>query len=168
MWTRSVLWNLVRMLFAGRATLVAENLALRQQLAVLHRNAGRPRLRRRDRIFWVWMSKLWTGWRSTLVLVQPNTVVRWHRQGFRLYWRWNSRVRREGRPAVSRDVRDLIRRMAEANALWGAPRIHGERQRLALRSRRDARRRHRQLRYSLVERRITGRTEFMVGTRSLW
>ena len=126
MWTRSVLWNLVRMLLAGRATLLAENLALRQQLAVLHRNAGRPRLRRRDRIFWVWLSGLWTGWRSALVLVQPETVVRWHRQGFKLYWRWKSRSRGEGRPAVPRDVRDLIRRMADANLLWGAPRIHGE------------------------------------------
>ena len=126
MWTRSVLWSPVRPLSSGRATLLAENLALRQQLAVLQRSVTRPKLRRRDRIFWVWLSRLWTGWRSALVLVRPDTVVRWHRQGFKLYWRWKSRRRGDGRPAVSRDVRDLVRRMAAANPLWGAPRIHGE------------------------------------------
>ena len=84
-------WTFLMALFAARATLVAENLALRQQLGVLQRNALCPRLRRRDRIFWVWLSRLWSGWRSALVIVQPDTVVRWHRQGFRLYWRWKSR-----------------------------------------------------------------------------
>ncbi len=126
MWTRIVVWDLLRLLVAGRAALVAENLALRQQLAVMQRAVPRPKLRRRDRIFWVWLSSLWTGWRSALIIVQPNTVVRWHRQGFRLYWRWKSRRRGDGRPAIPRDVRDLIRRMAQANPLWGAPRIHGE------------------------------------------
>jgi hypothetical protein len=126
MWTRSLPWNLVRLLWARRAALIAENLALRQQLAVLHRNASRPRLQSRDRIFWVWLSRLWIGWRSALVIVQPDTVVRWHRQGFRLHWRWISRRRRGGRPAIPREIRDLIRRMADANPLWGVPRIHGE------------------------------------------
>ena len=81
----------LRAMTIRRSTLAAENLALRQQLAVLERTAKRPRLRQRDRVFWVWLSRLWRDWRSVLVIVQPDTVVRWHRQGFRLYWRWKSR-----------------------------------------------------------------------------
>jgi hypothetical protein len=77
--------------FASRAALLAENLALRQQLAVLQRSTPRPKLACRDRIFWVWVSRVWTGWRSALVIVQPDTVVGWHRQGFSLYGRWKSR-----------------------------------------------------------------------------
>ncbi len=72
------------------------------------------------------MAKLWPGWRSSLVIVKPDTVVRWSRKGFRLFWTWKSRRRRTGRPAVPEDVRDLIRQMSLANSLWGAPRIHGE------------------------------------------
>jgi len=121
----NLLRTLVRLLLADRAEIVAENLALRQQLAVALRRSPRPKLCSRDRAFWVLLSNLWTDWRSTLVVVKPDTVVRWHRHGFRLYWRWKSR-RRDGRPGVPRDVRDLIRRMAQANPLWGAPRIHGE------------------------------------------
>lgn len=117
--------TLVRLLLVDRAAIVAENLALRQQLAVALRRNQRPTLRRHDRVFWVILSRLWTDWRSALILVKPDTVVRWHRQGFRLYWRWKSR-RRHGRPGVPRAVRELIRRMALANPLWGAPRIHGE------------------------------------------
>jgi hypothetical protein len=132
MWTRTVPWRPVRNLLAGRAALIAENFALRQQLAVLQRSVPRPKLRRRDRIFWVWLSRLWTGWRNALIVVQPDTVVRWHRQGFRLYWRWKGRRRGEGRPAVPREVRDLVRRMALANPLWGAPRIHGELSKLGI------------------------------------
>ena len=77
-------------------------------------------------LLWVWLSRLWTGWRQALVLVQPETVIRWHRQGFRLYWRWKSRQRRPGRPRISREIQGLIRTMHEANPTWGAPRIHGE------------------------------------------
>ncbi len=95
--------------------MAAENLALRQQLA----------LRKRDRIFWVWLSRLWTGWRSLLVIVQPDTVIRWHHQGFRLYWRWKSRAK-SGRPKVEVEIRKLIRRMCRENQSWGAPRIHSE------------------------------------------
>lgn len=120
------LWNGVRVLLAGRVALVAENLALRHQLAVLRRSVKRPRLRARDRILWVWLSSYWKDWRSSLVIVKPDTVVSWHRQGFKLYWRWKSRRHGDGRPAVPRDLRDLIRRMSAANPLWGAPRIHGE------------------------------------------
>ena len=115
---------LFRQIFQSRAALLAENLALRQQLAVVSRTAKRPRLRQRDRISWVWISRLWRGWRSALVVVQPGTVVRWHRRGFKLYWRWKSRAR--GRPKVAPRIRALIRRMSRENPLWGAPRIQAE------------------------------------------
>src|SRR5437762_6136110 len=111
--------------------LALENLALRQQLAVWRARAPRPRLTRMDRIFWVLLSRVWTSWRHTLQVVRPETVVGWHRQGFRRYWAWKSR-RRWGRPAIGRDLRDLIRQMSRANPLWGAPRIHGELLKLGL------------------------------------
>jgi len=117
---------LFRLLLLPRSQLVLENLALRQQLAVLSRQRPRPPLRRRDRLFWVGLSKLYSGWRSALVLVQPDTVVRWHRQGFRLWWRWKSRTTRAGRPPLDKEVRDLIRRMGRDNPTWGAPRIQAE------------------------------------------
>ncbi len=122
---------LVTILFASRAKLAAENLALRHQLGVLGRSVKRPRLRKRDRIFWVWLSKLWPDWRAALVVVKPATVIAWHRKGFRLYWTWKSR-HRGGRPAVPREIHDLIRKMSRANPLWGAPRIHGELQKLGI------------------------------------
>ena len=84
---------LLRQLLQSRAALAAENLALRHQIVILQRSVKRPRLHRRDRIFWVWLSRLWRGWRSSLIVVQPETVLRWHREGFRLYWRWKSRRR---------------------------------------------------------------------------
>ncbi len=122
---------LVTILFASRAKLAAENLALRQQLGVLGRSVKRPRLRKRDRIFWVWLSRLWPDWRASLVVVKPATVIAWHGKGFRLYWTWKSR-HRGGRPAVPREIRDLIRKMSRANPRWGAPRIHGELQKLGI------------------------------------
>ncbi len=88
---------LLKAFFCLRSRLVAENLALRQELVVLQRTGQRPRLRKRDRIFWTWLSRFWTGCRSALLIVQPETVVRWHRQGFRLYWRWKLRNRHPGR-----------------------------------------------------------------------
>ena len=108
-----------------------ENLALRQQLAVWKARQPRPQLTATDRIFWVVLSRLWTNWRHSLQVVRPETVVGWHRQGFRLYWAWKSR-RRRGRPAIRTELRDLIRRMSRANPLWGAPRIHGELLKLGL------------------------------------
>src|SRR5436190_7830394 len=101
--------------------LALENLALRQQLAVWKARQPRPRLRAMDRIFWVVLSRLWKSWRSSLHMVRPETVVGWHRQGFRRYWAWKSR-RRGGRPAIGTELRELIRRMSRANPLWGAPR----------------------------------------------
>ena len=117
---------LIRGAVAERTELAAENLALRQQLAVLKRTAKRPSLSCRDRIFWVWLSKLWPNWRSVLVIVELDTVVRWHRLGFRLYWRWKSRRGKPGRPKVAPEIRELIRRMPVENPLWGSPRIQSE------------------------------------------
>src|SRR5262249_15105602 len=112
--------------------LALENLALRQQLAVWKARQPRPRLSVMDRMFWVLLSRLWTSWRHSLQLVRPETVVGWHRQGFRRYWAWKSRSR-HGRPRISSEVRALIRRMSYANPLWGAPRMHGELLKLGLR-----------------------------------
>ena len=116
------------MTLPSRRSLILENLALRQQLAVYKRNAKRPRLRPTDRLFWVWLSRCWSDWRSVVDIVRPKTVVGWHRQGFRRYWCWKSRQcgRKQGRPRVAGEVRALIRTMKQANPLWGAPRIHGE------------------------------------------
>src|SRR2546426_153878 len=114
-----------------RRELALENLALRQQLAVWKARQPRPGLTEMDRIFWIVLARLWKNWRSSLLVVRPETVVRWHRRGFKLYWAWKSR-RRWGRPAIGRDLRDLIRQMSRANPLWGAPRIHGELLKLSL------------------------------------
>src|SRR5262249_14090852 len=112
--------------FKRRRNLALENLALRQQLAVFKRRHPRPKLQPTDRLFWVWLSKLWTDWQAALIIVKPETVIAWHRQTFRFYWRWLSRRKCVGRPRVSAEVRTLIKQMTQANPLWGAPRIHGE------------------------------------------
>ena len=113
--------------FRSRAELQTEIVALYHQLAVLRRRPStRLRLWPADRFFWTWLSRLWSGWRRALVIVQPETVLAWHRRGFRLYWRWKSRRRKPGRPKVSPAVRALIRKMSRANPGWGSPRIHGE------------------------------------------
>ena len=117
----------LRSIFRSRATLELENLALRHQIGVLQRSVRkRPKLTAGDRLLWVLLSRLWSDWRSVLAIVQPDTVVAWHRKGFRLFWTWKIRRGQLGRPAVSREVRDLIRRMCRENPGWGAPRIHGE------------------------------------------
>ena len=120
-----VVTALFRQICLSRADLAAENLALRQQLAALQRSVKRPRLHRRDRIFWVWLSRLWRGWRSSMIVVQPETVLRWHREGFRLYWRWKSRSRC-GRPKLGAEIRAVIRRMSRDNPTWGRRRIRSE------------------------------------------
>jgi len=113
--------------FRSREDLMLENLALRQQLLALHAKRPRQRLGSIDKVFWVALRKLWSGWKKPLLLVTPETVVRWHRLGFRLYWSWLSRTgRAAGRNPLSREVRDLIFRMVVENPTWGAPRIHGE------------------------------------------
>jgi transposase InsO family protein len=122
---RKLIWTIYSR-FKKTSDLALENLALRQQLAILKRSSKRPRLHIRDRLFWVLLSRLWSGWQDVLIVIKLDTVVRWHRKGFKLFWRYKSRRRGPGRPPISPDVRDLILRMAEANPLWGAPRIHGE------------------------------------------
>jgi putative transposase len=120
------LFLMVRSSVRTRAALQLEVLALRHQLRVLDRSRpGRVRLTRVDRLLWVWLSRVWHDWRSALVIVKPDTVIGWHRRGFRLLWTWESRCRL-GRPAVPLDIRVLIRTMSAANPLWGAPRIHSE------------------------------------------
>jgi hypothetical protein len=113
-------------LFKSRRRLEVENLFLRHQLNVaLRRAPQRVRLRADDRAMMVWMTRMWPSLLDLTRVVQPATILRWHRSGFRAYWRWKSRGR-PGRPRVERELRDLIRRMSEENPLWGAPRIHGE------------------------------------------
>ena len=108
----------VRSGFRTRAALQFEVLALRQQINVLRRSQrGRVRLRKTDRIFWTWLPRLWQDWRSALVIVKPETVIAWHRRGFRLFWSWKSRHRQPGRPELARDTRELIRRMSR---VWSA------------------------------------------------
>ena len=102
-----------------------ENLALRQQLAILHRKTKRAKLTKADRAFWVALCRLWPGWQNALLIVKPETVIGWHRKGFKLYWTWKSR-HRGGRPPIDAEIRTLIRRIATENPTWGAPRVHGE------------------------------------------
>ena len=109
-----------------RTDLTLENLALRQQLALLRRRSKRPKFGLLDRAFWIWLSQWWTRWSEVLHVVKPQTVIRWHRQSFRAFWTWKSRRGRVGRPRVGAELADLVRTMALANPLWGAPRIHGE------------------------------------------
>ena len=121
-----LLFSLARSFFAPRLELMAEILALRQQLAILNRTANRPSLRFQDRLFWGALAKCWQDWRSALLIVKPETVIKWHRQGFRLYWRWKSKTGRPGRPRIDAEIRELIRRISQENPLWGAPRIQSE------------------------------------------
>ena len=117
--------------FRSREDLVLENLALRRQLLALHAQQPRRRLTALHKLFWVALRSFWSGWRKPLVLVTPRSVVNWHRAGFRLYWKWISRFRRVGeRKRVSKEVRALIFQMVAENPTWGAPRIHGELQKL--------------------------------------
>jgi hypothetical protein len=121
------LFHSIRQGLRVRAALHAEILALRHQLLVLQRSkrSHKFQLGLADRIFWIWFSQLWSSWRPALVIVKPETVIAWHRRGFRLYWSWRSR-HRQGRPSISKEVIDLIHKMSSANPRWGAPRIHGE------------------------------------------
>ena len=121
------LFRLIWLLRSGHQAVVLENLDLRQQLAVYKRKKKRPQLIRCDRWFWVALAGLWQGWRRALIVVHPDTVVRWQRQRFRRYWaRISTRPRKLGRPQITRQTRKLIRTMARMNSLWRAPRLHGE------------------------------------------
>jgi hypothetical protein len=124
-----LVWSLFEWFTAflrSRNSLGLEIVALRQQVNVLKRKHPRSRLRVWDHVFWVFLRRVWSRWAKVLVVVKPETVVRWHRAGFRLYWRRLSRRRELGRPRIGSEIRQLIERMASENPLWGAPRIHGE------------------------------------------
>jgi putative transposase len=112
------------------AYLTAENLALHQQIIVLRRIQNRPHIKERDRMFWRVLSNIWPSWRDSLVIVQPETVISWHRKAFRLYWRHKSRGGGRGRPRLDAEVKSLVLKLSSANPLWGAPLggppIHGE------------------------------------------
>jgi hypothetical protein len=114
------------LLFQSRSRLQVEILVLRHQIIVLRRTAPkRARLNAGDRLLFVLLYRLWLGVLGSIAVFKPDTIVRWHRRGFRALWRWKSR-RRLGRPDITKDMRDLIREISRANPLWGAPRIHGE------------------------------------------
>ena len=120
----SAFFAYIRAFLLSRHKLALEAAALRQQLIVFKRKQPRPRLSLADRLFWTALRRLYSGWPDALMLVKPETVVSWHRSGFRLFWRWRSR--QSGRPKVTHELRELIRRMKFENPSWGAPRIHGE------------------------------------------
>jgi hypothetical protein len=101
-------------------------LLLHQQLAVYKKTLRRPKLHPSDRLFWICLSRLWAEWRQALIIVTPDTVLRWHRRRFRDQWAKLSRGRKVGRPSINAEIVALVRKMAAANPLWGAPRIHGE------------------------------------------
>jgi len=113
-------------LFRSRVALQLEILALRHQLRILQRSGKRPKLSASDRYLWARLSQFWSGWRSALLIVQPETVIGWHRRGFRLFWTRKVHHGQPGRPPVSQEIRKLIRQMSRDNPLWGAPRIYGE------------------------------------------
>jgi putative transposase len=119
-------------LFRAHASLCLENLALRHQLAVYQQTVRRPQLRTMDRLFLAWLSRLWSGWQTTLAFVQPGTVIAWRQRRFRDHWRRLSQRGTPGRPAIAKDVRDLIRQMWRANPTWGSPRIVGELRKLGI------------------------------------
>jgi putative transposase len=123
-----LLFRLMRLLFSGHTAVAVENAALRLQLAAFQRKRKRPVLTSFDRFFWVGLSLLWNRWRTPLMYVRADTVVRWQRERFRRFWARLSKVKQRGRgrPATAVETRRLIERMAAANPLWRAPRIHGE------------------------------------------
>jgi hypothetical protein len=119
----------IRVFLRSRTDTALEVLALRQQVTVQKRKRPRPTLNSLDRFFWTTLCRCWSRWTDVLVVVKPATVIGWRRAGFRLYWRWRSRPR-GGRPKITEEVRTLIRRLASENPSWGAPKIHGELQKL--------------------------------------
>ena len=124
--TLVVIFRLIGLLCRGYGAVALENLALRPQLAALTRTRKRPQVRPRDRLFWICLASVWRSWRTALVVVRPDTVVRWHRQWLRRQWTRRSARGRPGRPSTNAAIRTLVMKIAAANPLWGAPRIHGE------------------------------------------
>jgi putative transposase len=125
--TLRLFFGLILCTLRSRHSLLLEIIALRQQLAVYKAKHPKPSLTSYDRIFWRLLRRFWPDWEKALVIVKPETVIRWHRTGFKIYWTWLSRHRKSaGRKCVTKDLRDIIFRMVAENNTWGAPRIHGE------------------------------------------
>lgn len=116
---------LLSIFFRDHSTIIAENMALKHQITVLQRSVRKPKIRKKDRILWVLLSKLWNGWKKSLFIVQPETVIKWHRQGFKLYWKIKSK-HKIGRPSISYKIIVLIHQMSKENSTWGAPHIRSE------------------------------------------
>jgi putative transposase len=112
--------------FRSRLAMQMERIALRHQVAVYKRSISRPTLQPSDRLLWVWLSRLWPGWKQALEFVQPRTVLTWQKKRFRDYWRRLSQRGKPGRPPLAKEIRPLIRDMWRANPTWGSPRLVGE------------------------------------------
>jgi len=123
-----LIFEFLRLIFRSKLDVVLENLALRQQLVVQQRSIKRPKINNIDRIFWIWLSRFWNGWKSALIVAKVPTVISWHRKGFKAYWKRKSR--RVGRPNIDWELIKLIRRTQKENATWSAQRIQGELQKL--------------------------------------
>jgi hypothetical protein len=119
-----LIFEFLRLIFRNKQNIIMENLALRQQLAVQQRYIKRPKIKSTDRIFWVWLSRIWDDWKSALVVIKPAAVIGWHKKGFKLYWKRKSR--RFGRPNIDWELIKLIRKMQKENLTWSAQRIQGE------------------------------------------
>jgi hypothetical protein len=128
----SALLALVVALFRSRRSMQLEILALRHQVAVYQRSVPRPRVQTADRLLWAWLARVWSGWQDALAFVQPRTIIAWQRTRFRDHWRRLSQGGTPGRPAVAKDIQDLIRRMSQANPTGGSPRIMGELRKLGI------------------------------------
>ncbi len=128
----SVLLASILVWFRSRLAMQVELIALRHQVAVYKQSISRPKLRPTDRMLWVWLSRLWPGWQQALEFVQPCTVIAWQKKRFRAYWRQLSQNGKPGRPAISREVRELIQDMWKSNTTWGSPRIVGELRKLGI------------------------------------
>jgi putative transposase len=116
----------ILLIFSGQKQVALENAALRQQLSVFKREVQRPKLKDRDRLFWIGLRMIWQDWKSALVIVRPETVISWHHKRFKQYWWKLSQPKQPGRPRTRAEIRKLIHDMAAANPTWGAPRVHGE------------------------------------------
>ncbi len=117
---------LINALVADRTRLALENAALRQQIIVLKRSVKRAKIEDSDRIIWILMRRMLDTWRDTLMIVEPETVIKWHRKGFGYYWHRKSQRGKSGRPPIAPDIIELIKRMSKDNVTWGAPRIQSE------------------------------------------
>jgi len=124
------IFELFRLLFRKKQDIIFENLALKQRLTVQQRSIKKPKIKNTDRIFWVWLSRFWNNWKSSLITVKPPTVISWHKKGFKLYWEWKSR--RVGRPIIDWKLIKLIRKLQKENPTWSAQRIQGELVKLGL------------------------------------